>query len=130
GNDDTVTHSLAQTTSKNTCGPGAPHAPGPQKDPLPSGSELLLAVGADLDLAGLRGRQQRQAHGQHTIGECGLDLVRVERVAQVETAGEGAGKPPTGDQLLVLTVLLGTLRGPPEHTPVHPDAPVIAVPPP
>src|SRR6516165_11288918 len=101
GNNGTVIHSLAQTTSKDTCWTGAPHAPCPQGDPPPSGSDLLLAVGADLDLAGLRGRQQRQAHAQHAVGESGLDLVRVERVAEVQAPGEGAGNPLAGDQLLV-----------------------------
>src|SRR5437763_6590536 len=70
----------------------------------------LLTVGVNLDLARLGGRQQRQAHGQHAVGESGLDLVEVERVAKVETTGEGAGNPLAGDQLLVLTGLLGTLQ--------------------
>src|SRR5690348_13095199 len=104
GNDGTVIHSLAQTTSKTLAGPVRRNAPGPQGDPLPSsGSDLLLAVGVNLDLAGLGGRQQRQTHGQHAIGESGLDLVGVERVTKGETAGKGTGNPLAGDQLLVLT---------------------------
>src|SRR6266567_241925 len=90
GNDGTVTHSLAQITSKTLAGPVRSNAPGPQGDPLPSGSDLLLAVG-------------------------------VECVAKVETAGKGAGNPLAGDQLLVLTGLLGTLRAHREHAAVHRD---------
>src|SRR5438876_3163411 len=121
GNDGTLIHSLAQTTSKTLAGPVRSNAPGPQGDRLPSGSDLLLAVGVDLDLAGLRGRQQRQTHGQHAIGESGLDLVGVERVAKGEAAGKGAGNPLAADQLLVLTGLLGTLRAHREHAAVHRD---------
>src|SRR5689334_23297352 len=120
GNNGTVIHSLAQTTSKG-CGPGAKDAPGPQGDALPSGSDLLLALGVDLDLAGLSGRQQRQADGQHAIGEVGLDLVEVDLVAKGEAPGEGAGNPFAGNQLLVLTSLLGTLRAHREHAAVHRD---------
>src|SRR5689334_10160317 len=105
GNNGTVIHSLAQTTSKALAGPVRRNAPGPQGDHLPSGSDLLLAVGVNLDLARLGGRQQRQTHGQHAIGEIGLDLVEVERVAKVETTGKGAGNPLAGNQLLVLTGL-------------------------
>src|SRR6516165_7352161 len=120
GNDGTVIHSLAQTMSKG-CGPGAKDAPGPQGDALPSGSDLLLALGVDLDLARLSGRQQWQADGQHAVSEVGLDLVEVDRVAKGETPGEGAGNPLAGNQLLVLTVLLGTLRAHREHAAVHRD---------
>ena len=94
---------------------------GPAGDPLPSGSDLLLAVGVDLDLAGLRGRQQGQAHGQHTLGEVRLDLLGVERVAEGQAAGKGAGNPLAGNQLLVLTGLLGTLRAHREHATVDRD---------
>src|SRR5215467_12977228 len=120
GNDGTVIHSLAQTTSKGR-GPGAHDAPGPHGDALPSGSDLLLALGVDLDLAGLSGRQQRQADGQHAVGEVGLDLVEVDLVAKGETPGEGAGHPLAGNQLLVLTGLLGALRAHREHAAVHRD---------
>src|SRR5215472_4313537 len=89
GNNGTVIHSLAQTTSKGR-GPGAKDAPGPQGDALQSGSDLLLALGVDVDL-----------------------------VAKGETAGEGAGNPLAGDQLLVLTSHLGTLRAHREHAAVH-----------
>src|SRR5690348_4582970 len=120
GNDGTSLTSLLRLRA-NTCGPGASYAPGPQGDPLPSGSDLLLAVGVDLDLAGLRGRQQGQAHGQHTLGEIRLDLVGVERVAEGQAAGKGAGNPLAGNQLLVLTGLLGTLRTHREHATVDRD---------
>src|SRR6516162_11565406 len=120
GNDGMVIDSLAQTTSKGR-GPGAKDAPGPQGDALPSGSDLLLALRVDLDLAGLGCLQQRQADGQHAVGEVGLDLVEVDLVAKGETAGEGAGNPLAGDQLLVLTSHLGTLRAHREHAAVHRD---------
>src|SRR6516164_4624585 len=44
GNNGTVIHSLAQTTSKGR-GPGAKDAPGPQGDALPSGSDLRQGGG-------------------------------------------------------------------------------------
>src|SRR6516164_4196132 len=119
GNDGMVIHSLAQTMSKG-CGPGAKDAPGPQGDALPSGSDLLLALGVDLDLAGLSGRQQRQADGQHAV-------VEVDLVAKGETPGEGAGDPLAGNQLLVLTSHLGTLRAHREHAAVHRDVDGLSV---
>src|SRR5579871_1473281 len=99
GNDGTVIHSLAQTTSKRLRARYAATRRARRDDPLPSGSDLLLAVGVNLDLARLGGRQQRQTHGQHAIGESGIDVGGVERVTQGETAGEGAGNPLAGDQL-------------------------------
>src|SRR5215510_609896 len=109
GNDGTVIHSLAQSTSKTLRARSAART-GPAKgDPLPSGSDLLLAVGVDLNLARLGGRQQRQAHGQHAIGEVGPDLVEVELVAKVETPGQRGGRSPRRDRMM--QVALGFTSG-------------------